>query len=48
MSKTPTPPMTPARVAATARQFGQKVGRREARAISALLIGWRGSKEVSK
>lgn len=35
--------MTPERVAHTARQFGQRVSKREARAISALLTGWRGN-----
>lgn len=34
--------MTPERVIETGRQFGQRVSKREARAISAVLIGWRG------
>lgn len=33
------PPMTPSRVVETGRQFGQKIGGRESRAISALLRG---------
>ena len=39
--QTKPPPMTPARVVATGKQFGQKIGAKEAKAISALLIGWR-------
>ncbi len=38
------PPMTPAAVIATGKQFGQKIGAKEAKVISALLIGWRGAK----
>jgi hypothetical protein len=33
------PPMTPKRVKETGRQFGQKIGGKEARAIAALLKG---------
>jgi hypothetical protein len=36
--------MTPDRVIATGKMFGQKIGAKEAKMISALLIGWRGSK----
>lgn len=36
------PPMTPSRVMATGRQFGQKIGKKEASRISALLRSWRG------
>jgi hypothetical protein len=35
------PPMTPERVKQTGRQFGQKIGGKEARQIAALLKGWR-------
>lgn len=40
-TKTATPPMTPARVEQTARQFGQKVSKSEAKKIAAVLRGWR-------
>jgi hypothetical protein len=36
--------MTPDRVIACGKQFGQKIGKKEAAAISALLIGWRGAR----
>lgn len=35
------PAMTPERVIQTGKAFGQKVGTREAKAISSLLRGWR-------
>jgi uncharacterized protein YfaA (DUF2138 family) len=34
---TKTPPMTPERVIATGKQFGQKIGRKEAKAIARVL-----------
>ncbi len=37
----PTPPMTPERVILTGKQFGQKIGKAEARKIAALIVGWR-------
>jgi hypothetical protein len=41
MTTTKTPPMTPERVVATGKQFGQKIKAKEARLIARLLAGRR-------